>query len=55
MGSIDKLNKLKKQLTEELEQESPDMKRVMKLRQQIMLMGVGLTGDDINPRFKLKP
>jgi len=55
MGTIDKLNKLKADLTKELELESPNLKKVSKLRQQIMLMGVGLTGNDINPRFKLKP
>ena len=40
--SVDKINKIKKQLDDELAKEVPDKKIVKKLENQIMYFGLGL-------------
>lgn len=49
MSKHNKITKLKTQLKEELEKATPNKKLVVKLKSQIMMFGLGLTGRDINP------
>jgi hypothetical protein len=49
MSKYNKLEKAKAELKAELEKQQPSKGIVTKLKRQIMLLGLGLTGRDIKP------
>lgn len=49
MSKHNKIEALKAKLKAELEKPTPDMVMIGKLRRQIMMFGLGLTGRDIKP------
>lgn len=49
MSKHNKLEELKTQLRNELGKTIPDGKLITKLKKQIMMLGLGLTGIDIKP------
>ena len=51
MSKRETIEQLKAMLTEELSKEQPNMKKVKKLRNQIITYGMGLTGRDLTKPF----
>ena len=51
MSKRNKIQKLKAQLEEELNRPQPNMEKVQKLKNQIVMYGMGLTGRDLTKPF----
>lgn len=51
MSKRDKIEEFKAKLEEELSKENPDKAKVDKLRKQIVMFGLGLTGRDLTKPF----
>jgi len=49
MSKHNKIESIKGELKTELAKPEPNMVKVAKLRSQIMMLGLGLTGRDIKP------